>query len=70
MYDASYLTSLIKYIEFNPIKSGICKKIGEYSYAMSTKLVNLSCLNYELIDKVDFKEITEKDIENVNKMYK
>ncbi len=69
VYDASYLTSLIKYIEFNPIESGIGKKIGEYSYAMSTKLVKLNCLNYELIDKMDFKEITEKDTENINKIY-
>jgi hypothetical protein len=36
VYDELYLKALVKYIEYNPIKAGISKKIGEYKWAMSS----------------------------------
>jgi len=66
--DGNYLSSLIKYIEFNPIKANITQKIGEYPFAMSTKKFNFSMLNFELMEKIDFKELTTEDILNVEKI--
>jgi REP element-mobilizing transposase RayT len=68
--DGNYLTSLIKYIEFNPIKANITQKIGEYPYAMSSRNYNFSVLNYKLINKIDFKELSIEDILNVEKIQK
>ena len=42
VYDEGYLQTLIRYIEFNPIKANIAKKIGEYKWAMSSKF-NVEC---------------------------
>jgi len=39
VYDELYLKALVKYIEYNPIKAGITKKIGEYKWAMSSSNV-------------------------------
>ena len=68
--DGNYLSSLVKYIEFNPIKANITQKIGEYSYAMSSKKFNFSMLNFELIEKIDFRDLTAEDILNVEKIRK
>jgi REP element-mobilizing transposase RayT len=65
VYDQKYLNTLIKYIEFNPVKAGITKKIGEYPWAMSAAKNNVkfftlrvfpngAVLNYELLEEVDF----------------
>jgi len=35
----SYLKTIVKYIEYNPIKAGITHKIGAYKWAMSSKNV-------------------------------
>jgi REP element-mobilizing transposase RayT len=39
VYDEKYLYNLFKYIEQNPIKTKISKKIGEYSWSASTFLI-------------------------------
>lgn len=65
VYDQKYLNTLIKYIEFNPVKAGITKKIGEYPWAMSAAkgyvkfftskgFSNGTVLNYELLEGLDF----------------
>lgn len=55
VYDDKYLAVLVKYIEFNPIKSGIVKKIGEYPWAMSSNNVNSTVFNFALLEQVDLK---------------
>ncbi len=39
VYDELYLKSLVKYIEYNPIKANITRNIGEYQWAMSSHTV-------------------------------
>jgi REP element-mobilizing transposase RayT len=53
VYDDVYLYTLVRYIEFNPIKVGITKKIGEYRWAMSSFNCKFLMLNFELLKKVD-----------------
>ena len=36
IYNEKYLQTLIRYIEFNPIKANMTQKIGEYKWAMSS----------------------------------
>ena len=50
VYDESYIKSLVKYIEFNPIKAKMVQKIGQYQWAMSSKKYIFNSLNYEIID--------------------
>jgi REP element-mobilizing transposase RayT/transcriptional regulator len=70
VYDESYLKSLVKYIELNPIKANSVNKIGEFRWAMSSKMNNLACLNYALIDKIDLeKELNEKELKEVNELF-
>jgi len=69
VYDESYLKSLVKYIELNPIKANSVKKIGEFRWAMSSKMNNLACLNYALIDKIDLeKNLSKKELKEVNEL--
>ena len=56
VYDEKYLKSLVKYIEFNPIKVNIVINTGKFKWAMSSKVNDLECLNYDLIDKIDLKK--------------
>ena len=70
VYDESYLQTLVRYIEFNPIKANITKKIDEYKWTMSSKSVAFSMLNYELIDVVDFsKALDEKELNKIDELY-
>ncbi len=70
VYDDVYLQVLVKYIEFNPIKANITKKIGEYKWAMSSRNVEFLMFNYELIDVIDFaKELDEKELKKVDELY-
>ena len=70
VYDEKYLNTLVRYIEFNPIKANITKKIGEFHWAMSSKNISLACLDYKLIDIVDFKkEPNEKDKKDIDKLF-
>lgn len=73
VYDENYLTTLVRYIEFNPVKANITKKIGEYKWAMSSKSVaqNGSMVNFELIDSTDFdKELDENELKKVDELYR
>ncbi len=60
IYDESYLFSLVKYIECNPIKAGITRKIGDFAYASSFFLtkpiapkIKMHCLNLGIIIRLD-----------------
>ena len=33
VHDESYLRTVIKYIEYNPVKAGICEKLGQFKWA-------------------------------------
>ena len=79
VYDELYLKSLIKYIEYNPLKAGITKKVGEYRWAMSSGNVvpqghffqgEFSMLNYELIKAVDFAMgITDVELQEIDAVF-
>jgi REP element-mobilizing transposase RayT len=53
VYDESYLFSVIKYIELNPVKAGITQKVGDFKYASSfilkNKITFMQCLNLSLL---------------------
>ncbi len=79
VYDELYLKSLVKYIEYNPIKANITKKIGEYRWAMSSSNVvpqghfltgQCLMLNFELIDVVDFSaNITDSELQEIDAVF-
>ena len=70
VYDENYLQTLIRYIEFNPIKANITKQIGEYKWAMSSRNDKFLMLNYELIDVTDFiKALDEKELKKIDELY-
>ena len=70
VYDEQYLKSLVKYIEFNPIKANMVKDVGEFSWAMSSKVVEMACLNYELIESLDLtKELNEKELQEIDTLF-
>jgi len=71
VYDESYLKSLIKYIEFNPIKAKITQKIGEFRWAMSSKIDEFSCLNYRLIEATDLKhQMSQQEEQEIDRLFK
>jgi REP element-mobilizing transposase RayT/transcriptional regulator with XRE-family HTH domain len=52
--DDHYLATLVRYIEYNPIKAKITKTIGSYEWAMSSHdKGEYSMLDFEWIEKVD-----------------
>lgn len=63
VYDENYLHTLVKYIEYNPIKANITQDIGEYPWAMSSsQMVEFNMLNFELLDGIGFeKELDEEE---------
>ena len=63
VYDEKYLKSLVKYIEFNPIKANIVRSTGKFKWAMSRKMYDMECLNYDLIDSIDLEKILSKEEE-------
>ena len=69
VYDERYLRSLLKYIEFNPIKADMSKSIGEFPWAMSSRMNDLTCLNYALMETIDFEKVLtpaeEKEIDTL-----
>jgi len=66
--DDMYLYTLIKYIEFNPVKAQMVKKVGEYAYSSYLSFVDkvnpISCLKKSVMftqfsvveDRVEFFE--------------
>lgn len=70
VYDSGYLQTLVRYIEFNPIKAGITKSVGEYKWAMSSCNFECLMLNYELIESTNFdRELDEKELEKRAELY-
>ncbi|PLY15528.1 MAG: hypothetical protein C0628_02425 [Sulfurimonas sp.] len=62
VYDEAYLASLVKYIELNPIKANITRRIGEYRWSMSSRNGQWSMLNFQLLDAVYLeKELNEDE---------
>ena len=59
----SYLYALVAYIEYNPIKAKIVKKLGEYKYssypAFSEQVEPISCLRSSLVFE-KYPNITER----------
>lgn len=60
VYDEFYLGILVRYIEYNPIKANITKKIGEYRWAMSSKNNHYNCLDFKLINSVNLNKNYDK----------
>ena len=70
VYDEQYLKSLVKYIELNPLKANMVKDIGEYYWAMSSKKVDMLCLNYEFIEASDLtKELSKKELQEIDNLF-
>lgn len=70
VYDESYLKTLVKYIECNPIKAGITHKIGEYKWVMSSKNVEFSMLNFQLLGNINFnQELDENEQKKIDELY-
>ena len=70
VYDEHYLKSLVKYIEYNPVKANLSQKTGEYRWTMSSKTEKMSCLNYDLIDSINLDlKLNEKELEEIDKVY-
>lgn len=70
VYDENYLTSLIKYIEYNPIKANLTQSIGQFTWSMSSKKVTSECLDFELMNSIDLtKEPSEQELKNVDEIF-
>jgi len=70
VYDEAYLTSLIRCIEFNPIKANITRSIGEYKWSMSSNIVKFLMLNYKLIENVNFdKELDKNEQKEIDELF-
>ena len=70
VYDENYLHTLVRYIEFNPIKANITKNIGEYEWAMSSKNIKFSMLNFESINMIDLSNnFSQKEQEKLNEVF-
>ncbi len=71
VYDENYLGTLVRYIEFNPVKAKITQNFGEYRWAMSSRNVQFSMLNFALIEKTNFKkEIDDTEIEKIDAFFR
>ncbi|MGM0417690.1 MAG: transposase [Thermodesulfobacteriota bacterium] len=58
VHEDSYLESVVKYIEGNPVRAEITEKIGEFRWASKLSL------EYELSQ-----DLTDKDIKNIEELY-
>ncbi|RUM72296.1 MAG: hypothetical protein DSZ08_01170 [Sulfurovum sp.] len=64
VYDADYLKTLIKYVEYNPVKAGMSSKIGEYRWTMSARIDTFGCFDYALMQSVDLsKSLTSDELD-------
>jgi REP element-mobilizing transposase RayT len=69
IYDEAYLGTLLRYIEYNPIKANITKVIGEYKWSMSSYNISLDCLDFSLMSSVDLeKPYDAKEDEKLRKI--
>ena len=70
IYDEIYLSTLIRYIEHNPIKAKIVDKIGNFFWSMSSRHYDFPCLDYELINKIDIaNELSCDEYAKIEKLY-
>jgi putative transposase len=78
VYTEKYLNTLLRYIEFNPIKAGITQEIGDYRWAMSSLLSDdlpddisqLSVLNYELLQTVSLeKGLSKEELAQITELH-
>ena len=70
VYDELYLKTLVRYIEYNPIKAGISQKIGEYRWTMSSNNVKFSMFNVELVENINFdKELDDDELKKIDELY-
>ena len=70
VYDERYLKSLVKYIEFNPVKANMVIKVSEFRWTMSSKVDTMICLKYELIESIDWhKNLSTKELEEVDRLF-
>ena len=70
VFDEAYLKTLVRYIEFNPIKANISFNIGEYKWSMSSDNIECSMFNYELIKATNFDiDLDAKEQEIIDKIY-
>ena len=70
VFDEAYLKTLIRYIEFNPIKANITQNIGEYRWAMSSGNFEFSMLNVELIESTNFdEELDDSELKKIDEIY-
>jgi len=80
--DENYLFTLFKYIEYNPVKANMSRKIGEYRYSASYSILkngvplflqnSFVLRDYNtsvLFDMFDI-PISQKDIESIDKFHK
>lgn len=75
VYTERYLYTLVRYIEFNPIKAEITREIGAYRWAMSSAVPavvdELSMLNYDLLQKVSLDTALSKDeLAQIDELYR
>lgn len=61
--DESYLYALIAYIEYNPVKAKIVKKLGEYNYSsyiyFAQKEIPIECLKKSILFEM-YEDVTER----------
>jgi len=70
VYDESYLKSLVKYIEFNPLKANMTTNIGEFAWAMSSKRYDMTCLDYVLIEHIDWEQnLSKKELQEIDNLF-
>ena len=70
VYDEKYLKSLVKYIEFKPVKAKMVKKVTDFRWTMSFREDEFAAFNYELLDGTDLnKELSEEELREVNNLY-
>ena len=70
VYDENYLSSVIRYIEYNPIKAKLTQHIGQFPWAMSSKNINFECFDFELMDSIDLsKEPSVEELQKVDELF-
>jgi REP element-mobilizing transposase RayT len=75
IYTERKLHTLVRYIEFNPIKAGITREIGGYRWAMSSAVPavidELSMLNYELLHTVSLDtQLSKEELSQIDALYR
>jgi REP element-mobilizing transposase RayT len=70
VYDERYLKSVVKYIELNPVKANIARKVGEYRWTMSSGMDTMPCWNNLFIKRIDWhKSLSTEEREEVDAVF-